>query len=158
MALQWNCIISFCGWSSYVISVRLRQYLGIAPYIIERVPRYLGWRGNTFFSQTCFFFVMRRFLYEFVHRRQIRFGSFCCVLALYVLSLVAVTCDNWPLRVISNFHFGKQKIHSVWHFVFSDHCLTLYFLSRSHNSPFHPIHLKHFGNHQFPLLGTIIFR
>ncbi len=54
-ALQWKCIISFCGWPSYVISVCLRQYLDFAPYIVERVPGYLGWRGNTFFLRLVFF-------------------------------------------------------------------------------------------------------
>ncbi len=52
MPPEWICIISFYGWSSYVISFGLRQYLDFVPYIIERVPKYLGWRGNTFFFQT----------------------------------------------------------------------------------------------------------
>ncbi len=35
-------LISFYGWSSYVISFGLREYLDFVPYIIERVPKYLG--------------------------------------------------------------------------------------------------------------------
>ncbi len=51
-ALRWICIISFYGWSSYVISFGLRQYLDFVLYIIEQVPKYLGWWENTCFSQT----------------------------------------------------------------------------------------------------------
>ena len=101
MPPKWICIILFYGWSSYVISSGLRQYLDFAPYIIERVPKYLGWRGNTFFSRTCDFCPrMICFLYEFVCRRQIRFRSFLLCPSIVWSVAPTVTCDSWPLRII----------------------------------------------------------
>ncbi len=97
MAPEWICIILFYGWSSYVISFGLRQYLDFVPYIIEQVPKYLGWRGNTFFSQTCNFF---RGWFDFYTNSYVvaKFvsGHFCCFLAFYVLSLLLshVTVDH----------------------------------------------------------------
>ncbi len=43
MPPEWICIILFYGWSSYVICFGFRQYLSFVPYIIERIPKYLGW-------------------------------------------------------------------------------------------------------------------
>ncbi len=56
MSPKWICIILFYRWSSYVISFGLRQYLSFVPYIIEPVPKYLGWRGDSLsFSDLWFF-------------------------------------------------------------------------------------------------------
>ncbi len=116
--LIWQCSFTLVGKKPLLSQVAMRPASTVrSSYLVcpSRDPEF-GWPGvkgeYLFFSDLWFFFVVRRFLYEFVRRRQICFGSFCCVLALYVLSLVAVTCDNRPLRIISNFHFGKQKIHS----------------------------------------------
>ncbi len=146
MPPEWICIILFYGWSSYVISSGLRQYLDFAPYIIERVSKYLGWRGNTFFSQTCDFCPrMICLLYEFVCRRRIRFRSFLLCPSIVWSVAPTVTCDSWPLRIIFKLplseaenSFKADTSYSLISALFSLRPALIIFL-------FHPIHRKQFA-------------
>ena len=58
MPLEWICKIWFYRWSSYVICFGLRQYLSFVPYIIEWIPKYLGWRGGSLFFRLMIFLIL----------------------------------------------------------------------------------------------------
>jgi len=80
-------IISCYGWSSYVISFVLRQYLSFVPYIIERVPKYLGTRGDSLFFRLVIFSADDLISIQICISHQIHYGSFVLFPTLCVLSL-----------------------------------------------------------------------
>jgi hypothetical protein len=130
---EWIWIISFYGWSSYVISFGLRHYLSFVLYFIQRLPKYPGWRGESLF-QICYFSVDVLSSIRIHISRQIHYGSFLLFLTLCVLllSLSHVTVGHF--ESFSNFHFWKQKIQ-VRRSLFPNQCFVVSSLC-SHNFSF----------------------
>ena len=100
MTPEWICIIPFFGWSSYVISFGLGQYLSFVPYIIEQVPKYLGWRGKPFFSDL--WYISADDLISIQIRKVTKFimGRSCCFWHCVFCHLV---CHMWWCVAPNNF-------------------------------------------------------
>ena len=98
MSHKWICVILFYGWSSYVISSGLRQYLSFVPYIIEQVPKYLWRRGDSLFFSDFFCRWFDFYTNSYKSPDSLRVIH---VVSDIVCSVVqSATCDGESLRII----------------------------------------------------------
>ena len=100
MPPEWICIISFYGWSSYVISFGLRQYLTFVPYFTERIPKYLGIREESIFFRLVIFSQMIWFLYMNSYKSPNSLRIIFVVSDIVFSVAQSVTCDSASLRII----------------------------------------------------------
>ena len=101
MPLEWICIILFYGRSSYVIIFCSRQHPTFLPYIIERIPKYLGIRDESIFFRHVIFF---RGWFALYTNWYMSLPNSCWV--IFVVSDIIfsdaqfVSCDSASFRVI----------------------------------------------------------
>ena len=149
MAHEWICIISFYGWSSFVISFGLRQYLSFVPYIIERVSKYLWRRGVSLFFSDCDFFCRWFDFYTNLYKSPNSLRVIHIVSNIVCSVAQSVTCNGASLRIniklpLLEAEDSSQSLLVPWSI------LCCLFTLLSSFFIFHPIHLKSIAAVQFP--------